>query len=143
MRFFLVGLGGVIGAIARYVLAVAVQSGVGGTFPVGTWAVNLIGCFCIGALLYLTEVRALLPEDARLFFGVGILGAFTTFSAYSYETFALLRMGSPLAALLNAAGSVVCGLVAVWLGDAAARALCGYWKAVGTSRAGAGAGFAE
>jgi len=123
MKWLLIGSGGVIGAIARYVLTGALQRGTGAAFPIGTLVVNVLGCFGIGLLLFLSEDRAVLGPEARLFVGVGMLGAFTTFSAYSYETFALLRAGAVATAVLYAAGSVVVGLFAVWLGHAAGRAL--------------------
>ncbi len=123
MKWALIGAGGLVGAIARYATAGLVQRVAGISFPMGTLAVNLVGCFCIGALMYLTEDRAVLGPDARLFLGVGMLGAFTTFSTFGYETFAMLREGSFQGALLNAAGSVVVGLAAVWLGHEAARTI--------------------
>ena len=112
----LVGLGGFLGSIARYGLAGLVHRYAGASFPWGTLAVNVLGCFAIGAVLHLVLDRAALGPDARLFLAVGVLGGFTTFSAFGWETLELLRNGQLGPALLNVAGNVVLGLGAVWLG---------------------------
>ena len=114
----LVALGGAAGALARWgVGRAAVALGLA-DFPWGTWVVNLVGCLLIG--LAFPWVAA---GHARLgaFAVVGFLGAFTTFSAYSLETVMLLQNGRAGAALLNALGPVVLGLVCVGLGLYLAR----------------------
>ena len=122
VKLLLVGAGSFLGGIARYALSGLVQRWAGAGFPWGTLAVNVTGCFAIGAVLRLVEDRAMLGPDARVFLVVGILGGFTTFSAFGWETFELLRANQPGLALINAAGSVTAGLAAVWLGRAALRA---------------------
>jgi CrcB protein len=122
LKLLLVGAGSFLGGIARYALSGLVQRWAGAGFPWGTLAVNVTGCFAIGAVLHLVEDRAMLGPDARVFLVVGILGGFTTFSAFGWETFELLRANQPGLALINAAGSVTAGLAAVWLGRAALRA---------------------
>ena len=122
LKLLLVGAGSFLGGIARYALTGLVQRWAGAGFPWGTLAVNVTGCFAIGAVLHLVEDRAMLGLDARVFLVVGILGGFTTFSAFGWETFELLRANQPGLALINAAGSVTAGLAAVWLGRAALRA---------------------
>ena len=122
LKLLLVGAGSFLGGIARYALSGLVQRWAGAGFPWGTLAVNVTGCFAIGAVLHLVEDRAMLGPDARVFLVVGILGGFTTFSAFGWETFELLRANQPGLALVNAAGSVTAGLAAVWLGRAALRA---------------------
>ena len=122
VKLLLVGAGSFLGGIARYALSGLVQRWAGAGFPWGTLAVNVTGCFAIGAVLHLVEDRAMLGPDARVFLVVGILGGFTTFSAFGWETFELLRANQPGLALVNAAGSVTAGLAAVWLGRAALRA---------------------
>jgi CrcB protein len=122
-RWLLVGAGSFLGGIGRYALSGLVQRWGGAGFPWGTLAVNVAGCFLIGGVLHLVEDRAALGPDARLFLVVGILGGFTTFSAFGWETFELLRGGQLGLALLNAGGSVTAGLAAVWLGRAALRAV--------------------
>ena len=125
MQWLLVAAGGAVGATARYVLGGAVQRAAGIPFPLGTLVVNVLGCLCIGALTAVAERGAGLSTEARLFLIVGILGGFTTFSAYGVETYGLLRNGAVGAALANALGSVVLGLGAVWAGHTVARALLG------------------
>ncbi len=113
----LVGLGGFIGAIGRYLLGGAVlHLTASWRFPVSTFLVNLAGCFCLGALAALAEQRDFFSPALRLFLFTGILGGFTTFSAFGYECFFLLRRGEVLVAALYAMGSVGGGLGAVWIG---------------------------
>jgi CrcB protein len=120
-RWLIVGLGSFLGGIARYSLSGIVQRHAGPGFPWGTLSVNVVGCFAIGAVLHLVEDRYALGLDARLFVAVGILGGFTTFSAFGYETMELLRSAQLQLALLNVAGNVLLGLFAVWLGRTALR----------------------
>jgi CrcB protein len=107
--------------VARYWLAGIVQRFQGAEFPWGTFAVNALGSFVLGVVLALSLDRGILQPNARLFLAVGLCGGFTTMSTFSYETLALLRDGSLLAAATNAAGTVVVCLTAVWLGDAVGR----------------------
>ncbi len=119
MRWALLFLGGGIGTILRYELAGLVQGRTGATFPWGTLAVNVAGCFVMGVAATLADERALLGSPARLFLAVGILGGFTTFSTFGLETWRLLEGGDLARALANAAGSVAAGMLAlvagVWL----------------------------
>ncbi len=112
----IVGLGGFIGSIGRYkVGAVILHHSASWRFPLSTFAVNVIGCFVIGALAALVEHRDLFSADTRLFLFTGLLGGFTTFSAFGYEGVFLLRRGDAGIALAYAGLSVLCGLAAVWL----------------------------
>jgi CrcB protein len=122
-RILVIGAGGFVGAVARHVLGGLVQHRVGGFFPSGTLAVNVIGCCLMGALLTVVEERQALGPDARMFLAVGILGSFTTFSTFGYETMELIRTGSTRMAAVNVAANVVVGLVALWVGRTIARAL--------------------
>jgi CrcB protein len=92
-------------------------------FPAGTLAVNLIGCFAVGLLAALFEERLVAGVEWRAFVLIGVLGGFTTFSTFGFETVALVRAGSLLLAAANALGSVALGLVGVVLGLALARVL--------------------
>jgi CrcB protein len=122
----IIGMGGFIGAVLRYAVSGYVQTINPKTLlPVGTLAVNLIGCFLIGFLATLAETRGALTPDARLFWLIGVLGAFTTFSTFGYETLALLRDGQNLLTLLNVGLQVMVGLFAVWAGSALVRAVWG------------------
>ena len=93
----------------------------GFSLPMGTLSVNVIGCLLAGLLGGLLETRIVLSADQQLFFFVGILGGFTTFSAFGYETFNLLRTGHQLAALANIAVQLVLGIGAVCVGHWLAR----------------------
>ncbi len=119
----MVGAGGFLGSIFRYALSGMVQRWFPlSTFPHGTLAVNLLGCFSIGLLSGLAESRQLFGPQARLLIFLGFLGGFTTFSTFGYETFALLREADFFRASANVLLSVGLGLAAVWLGSALARA---------------------
>ena len=112
----IVGLGGFIGSIGRYKLSgMILQHTPSWRFPLGTFAVNVIGCFVIGALAALAEHRDMFSSDTRLFLFTGLLGGFTTFSAFGYEGVFLLRRGEIGTALAYASLSVVGGFAAVWL----------------------------
>lgn len=113
----LVAAGGAVGSVARY-LAVIAMTRVWPTFPAGTLLVNVVGCFLFGVLAGWTEDRAL-----RAALGVGVLGGFTTFSAFGGDTYALAQGSFKLAAL-NVAANVALGLFAV----AAGRALAAGWR---------------
>ncbi len=118
----LVGIGGFVGSVCRYWVSGWVQSAVNQSWrPVGTLAVNVIGCFLIGLLMGMADFRQLLKPDARLLLVVGLLGGFTTFSAFGYETFALARDKEFGAALLNIGAQVFVGLAAVWAGYTISR----------------------
>jgi CrcB protein len=122
-RTLLVGVGGFLGASARYLLGGFVYRYLPTTFPWATLIINVTGCFGIGFLAALGEERQLLGPGARLFLMVGVLGGYTTFSTFGHESMALLREGSHEAALLNIGGQVILGLLAVWLGAILARSL--------------------
>jgi CrcB protein len=124
VNMLIVGVGGMIGSILRYWLGGFTQRSIPGTFPVGTLAVNVIGCLAIGAIWSLIEYRQWFGSpEIRIFVTIGILGGFTTFSAFGYETFALLRDGAYVAALLNVTANVVIGMIAVTVGWVAAKAI--------------------
>jgi CrcB protein len=126
-HLFLVAGGGALGATLRYLLGGWIQRWSGGklygvVFPWGTLSVNLLGCLAIGLLVGLLEYRGLLASPtARLFLLTGLLGGFTTFSSFSVETLQLFQQEVPALAILNAVGSVLLGLLGVWLGDWLAR----------------------
>ena len=118
MDVILVGLGGSLGAMARYVLSRFVQEQAGPAFPYGTLTVNLIGCLIIGMLSQLADAQNVFTPQSRAFVFAGILGGFTTFSSFANETMVLARADQHLLAVLNVALHVVLGLGAVWLGRA-------------------------
>jgi CrcB protein len=122
LPYLLVGVGGFIGANARFVVARWVGGVFEARFPLGTFLINVGGSFLLGLLGGLLALKAGPNSDAlRLALGVGFLGAFTTFSTFEHETHALLEDGVWLTATMNVVLSVVVGLVAVRLGLLAAR----------------------
>ncbi len=116
----LVGLGGSLGAMARYLLSRFVQEQAGPAFPYGTLAVNVAGCLIIGVLSQIADARSVFTPQSRAFVFAGILGGFTTFSSFANETMVLARADQHLLAVLNVLLHVVLGLGAVWLGRALA-----------------------
>lgn len=115
-QYLAVGIGGCLGSLARYWLSGVVQRHVSSDFPYGTLAVNVLGCLVLGWLMGLVEYRQLLGTNVRVLLTVGMLGGFTTFSTFGYETFALVRDKQHLWALGNVAANVVVGLAAVMAG---------------------------
>ena len=121
-RLGMVALGGALGAVARYMLAGAVMRVTSSSFPAGTLVVNILGCLLVGLTAGLAADRAgLIGPSLRLFLVIGVCGGFTTFSAFGYETFELLRTDQFWRAGLNVGGHLVAGLAAVWAGLALAR----------------------
>lgn len=123
MELALVALGGALGAVCRYLAGNAISKAVGSALPWGTFLINIGGCFAMGLLMTVIVERGLLPAAWRLFLCVGLLGGFTTFSSFGYETLMLLDEGRLLAAAGYAGGSVILGLVAAGAGVLAARAI--------------------
>jgi CrcB protein len=116
-NILLVGAGGFIGSILRYLVSGYIQQSTKSIdFPYGTLAVNLIGCFVIGFLAQLVEARGMFTSESRSFVFVGILGGFTTFSSFGNETLNLARDSQLMNALANVGANVILGLFAVWLG---------------------------
>ena len=117
-----VGVGGFIGAILRYLVTNWVQDTLHTlSLPYGTLTVNMVGCLLIGLLAGLTESRNLLGPETRALILVGVLGGFTTFSTFGYETIQLIRDGESLAAFSNVGLQLCLGLVAVWIGYSASQ----------------------
>ncbi len=123
-RYLFIALGGALGAVLRVLLVDAVGAWLGREFPYGTLAVNVLGSFGIGvlAVLMLGEAAPLHARWTPLLIP-GLLGGFTTFSAYSLESVALVEAGRTGEAVLYALGSLVLGLAAAALGMVVARAL--------------------
>ncbi len=116
MRVLLVGLGGCIGSVLRYWLSGLVQQAAGAPFPVGTLAVNVLGSMAIGALSQLADDHQALTPETHGLLVVGVLGGFTTFSAFANDTVNGVRAGLVPMAIANVVVSVVTCLAAVWLG---------------------------
>ena len=118
MRILLmVGLGSFIGGVGRYLITVFVQNKFLSTFPYGTFAVNVIGCFLIGVVFTLSE-RGNINMEWRLFLATGVLGGFTTFSSFSNDTISMIRDGQYGSSFMYIAFSVIIGLAATFIGIA-------------------------
>lgn len=116
-NLFLIGVGGFIGTLLRYLMSGWVQQSMKDlSLPYGTLAVNLAGCFVIGFLSYLSENYGLFPGIQRQFIFIGILGGFTTFSTFMNESMHLAMDKEVLLMSLNIALHIVLGLLTVWLG---------------------------
>ncbi|HZV71107.1 MAG TPA: fluoride efflux transporter CrcB [Saprospiraceae bacterium] len=111
----LIGTGSFIGGVCRYLLSQWIQPKSLGTFPVGTLIVNLTGCLVIGIIFGIAE-KGNISNEMKLFFATGLLGGFTTFSAFSNETFTLLNAGHYSQAIMYVLASVLIGLLATFLG---------------------------
>jgi CrcB protein len=118
----LVGCGGFLGSAARYLVGQwSLRASLFAGFPYGTMIVNLAGCLAIGVLGGLADGRRLLGPELRLFLFAGVLGGFTTFSSFAWETLALAREGDLARALVNVAVQVALGIGCAALGFALAR----------------------
>ena len=119
LKYVAVGIGGFLGAIARYALGAYVGSRYGVRFPYGTFVINMSGSFLIGLTLTLLVKTA--SPYWRYLIPIGFIGAYTTFSTFEYETLRAIQDGQITTGLLNLALSVVVGFLAVWAGAALGR----------------------
>jgi CrcB protein len=116
MLLVLIALGGALGAVARYLFSSAVMRTIPTLFPAGTFVVNVLGCVVFGLLAGLADERFALGPDLRGFLLIGVLGGFTTFSSFAFESVELLRDGQLAWATLNLGGQVVAGVIGLWVG---------------------------
>jgi CrcB protein len=121
MTYLLIGIGGFLGANARYLVAVWVAERLGSVFPYGTLIINVSGSFILGFLGGAIAEGILVHANWRLFFAIGFLGAYTTFSTFSFENFMLIQERLYLQALVNMLASVCLGLMAILGGMIVAR----------------------
>ena len=117
-----IAVGGVIGTLCRYGFSSWIDERSHSSFPYGTLAVNLSGCFVAGLLFPIFE-RAAIPVEMRLAVFTGFLGGFTTFSAYGLQTIMLVNGGMPSMAAVNVVASNLAGLAIVWVGSAVGRGM--------------------
>jgi fluoride exporter len=121
LQYFLIGLGGFIGANTRYLLQQWAANQWGADFPYGTMLINVSGSFVIGFFLTLATGRLNISPEARLFVATGFLGGYTTFSSFSYETFRLVEQSGWWAAGINFTGNTILSMTGVLLGVFLAR----------------------
>ncbi len=125
MTYLLVAAGGALGATARYVIADLVHRVASPFFPWGTFIVNVTGCFAFGLVAGVADARGAIGPSTRAFVLVGILGGYTTFSSFTFETMELLRAGQVPAAVANGVGQVTAGMLAFWAAWTLAHAVVG------------------
>jgi fluoride exporter len=113
----IIGTGGFIGSIARYFTAQIIHKHILTSFPIGTFIVNITGCFLIGLIYGLSEKGDILSAEWRMFLTVGFCGGFTTFSTFANENIMMLKDGEFFLTLIYTALSVVIGLLATYLGN--------------------------
>lgn len=119
-----IALGGGLGSVVRYTVAVLLTARIGPGFPYATLLINVTGSLLIGIIFELSQTRVIgMPNIMRLFWMVGVLGGYTTFSTFSLDIVTLSSDRTIMLALLYAAGSVVLGVIAAGLGIAAVRAV--------------------
>lgn len=124
-KLFLVTIGSGLGGGARYLISTWIARALGSVFPYGTVAINTLGSFLISAIMYLAVAKNAIGEDVRLALTTGVLGGFTTYSAFNYETISMVERGDPMLAALNVAAMVIVCLLAGALGMGLARAVVG------------------
>jgi CrcB protein len=115
INYLLVIAGSAIGGGLRYWLSNIVQKNLSVTFPYGTLAVNIIGCFVLGLIVFVFDEKELLNSQLKIFLTIGLCGGFTTFSTFSLETFNLLRDSEYLFAALNIIASLLLCIAGVFL----------------------------
>ncbi|MFA0821325.1 MAG: fluoride efflux transporter CrcB [Methanomethylovorans sp.] len=124
----LIGIGGFIGAILRYTIGGWVQNSFS-NFPFGTLTVNIIGSFFLGLIMYLSEYQGVFSDQTRMFLTIGMIGAFTTLSTFSYESFRLLERSEFTLLTINLTATVLLSMFAVYIGKTVALSFAtGIWR---------------
>jgi fluoride exporter len=115
-RYLVVLAGAGLGGLARFIVGTSIMTKWGGRFPMGTLVINVTGSLLVGILMTLLTERLTPHPNWRLFLVIGVLGGYTTFSTFEYETYQAVRDGAWWIGLANVAGSVILGYLAVCLG---------------------------
>jgi len=121
MNLLIIGIGGFIGAVMRYLVSGWAHRIAGASFPYGTLTVNVLGSFLLGFFLIIAEGRFIISPQIRNLIATGFLGAFTTYSTFSFETIMLLKEMMYAQAILNISLNLIVGLFAIWMGITLAR----------------------
>ena len=120
-KYLIVGIGGFIGAIARFWLGAYVGDRMGTRFPYSTFIINCTGSFLVGFIITVLAERTHWSPNWRYLIPIGFIGAYSTFSTYEWETLSIMRSGAFAIAALYAIGSLILGLAATWAGSALAQ----------------------
>src|SRR5215469_12410456 len=122
-KYWMVGLGGFFGSIARFWVGSYITYRMGAKFPYGTFIINISGSFLIGLIVTLLAERTHWNPNSLYLIPIGFVGAYTTFSTFEFEAFRSIRSGDVLLAFLYVTSSVILGFIAIWLGILSGRAL--------------------
>lgn len=117
----IIGAGGFVGSIARYLTSKYIQDNLSFSFPVGTLIVNISGCFILGVIYGLMERGEILSQESRLFLTIGFCGGFTTFSSFAFENVLILRDGNFMQSALYISLSVFAGILSLYIGSIIAK----------------------
>ena len=120
---FIVGTGGFIGSVMRYMVQFYIEKGMSSSFPLGTLLANILGSFIIGVVFALAEKGDLMSSEWRIFLTVGICGGFTTFSAFAYNNMIMIKENSFFQLFLNIGSNLFFGILAVYIGIILVRAI--------------------
>jgi fluoride exporter len=120
-KYFLIAFGGALGSMARYWVGSTIGGGMGTKFPYGTFVINITACVIIGFSLTFLAKRVEINSAWRFLISIGIVGAYSTFSTYEWETLSTIRTGAFFMAAVYAVSSLILGLAAVWFGSVIAE----------------------
>lgn len=123
LKYVMVGVGGFMGAIARFVLGSYIGNRFGSRFPYGTFVINMTGSFLLGVVMTVLAEKTDANPNWRYLVPIGFIGAYTTFSTFEYETLRTVQDGQMLIGFANVALSVIVGFAAVWAGIVVGRTM--------------------
>jgi len=118
MNYIVVAIGAMIGGLLRYIVSISFSSPVAGSFPWSTLAINVVGSFFLGVVMQLAGERHIIGDSAKLFLTFGVIGSFTTFSSFSYETISLFQSGEAMRGVIYIVSSNIFSILAAFGGYA-------------------------